>query len=77
MAESDIVPKRHVFVSIVGREIEKKLEKYLLIVIFKGTCEYLPIISGGLKELTEEICFRKNSRHHLNLHVRISHVPHI
>ena len=42
---------------------------YLLMVIFKGTWEYLTTILGGLKELTEDICFRKNNCHHLTPHV--------
>ena len=46
-------------------------------VILKGTCEYLTTISGGLKLLTKDICFRKNDCHHLTPHVRISHIPHI
>ena len=50
---------------------------YLLMVILKGTWEYLMTISGGLKYLTEEISFRKNNLHHLTPHVRISHIPHI
>ena len=32
---------------------------YLLMVIFKGTLEYITNISGGLKYLTEDISFRK------------------
>ena len=28
MAESEIVPNRHVFLSIVGRETKKKVDKY-------------------------------------------------
>ena len=35
------------------------LSIYLLMVILKGTCEYLTTISRGLKELTEDICFIK------------------
>ena len=50
---------------------------YLLMVIFKGTWEYLTTISGGLKYLNEEIYFRKNNHHHLTPHVQISHIPHI
>ena len=56
---------------------ENKGKLYLLMVIFKGTWEYLMTILGGLKYLTEEISFRKNNLHHLTPHVRISHIPHI
>ena len=31
VAESEIVPNRRVFVSIIGREIEEKVEKYSIV----------------------------------------------
>ena len=30
VAESEIVPNRHIFLSIVGREIEENVEKYIV-----------------------------------------------
>ena len=32
MAKSEIVPNRRVFVSIIGREIEEKVEKYSIVI---------------------------------------------
>ena len=43
VAESEIVPNRHVFVSIVGREIEEKVEKqskYILVSNRKVALQY-------------------------------------